>query len=215
MNVFSSSKNVCIGVCVCSGDVPGGDWGDPGCDRAVSVHPGAGAALQTDRSLHLQPSLPGKHHITLVYSPKIKSVSWITLKNGEHRRQSDELFISTLLPCVFVSGSGAGSLLLEQRVHPQSDRGELSSHPAAGIRHPLQSLQGALEPVSVSHMSTHTHRLTHTSQLFDIRYLGQFGCNLTLCCCLDAPSWSWVRSEDEKGVLFRMKATLLSLIQVT
>ena len=53
-------------------------------------------------------------------------------------------------------GSGASSLLLEQRVHPQSDRGELSSHPATGVRHPLQSLQGALEPVS----TTQEHSLT-------------------------------------------------------
>lgn len=46
-------------VCAFSGDVSGRDRGDPGCDWAVSVHPGSGAALQTDRSLYLQPSLPG------------------------------------------------------------------------------------------------------------------------------------------------------------
>lgn len=67
---------------------------------------------------------------------------------------------------MFVLGSGAGSLLLEQRIHPQSDRGELSSHPAAGIRHPLQSLQGALEPVSGSHKHTQINT-THNSKIFD------------------------------------------------
>lgn len=65
---------------------------------------------------------------------------------------------------VFVLGSGAGSLLLEQRIHPQSDRGELSSHPAAGVRHPLQSLQGALEPVSGLH--EHEHTLINTTHDF-------------------------------------------------
>lgn len=46
--------------CVCgSGDVPGGDRGDSGRDRAVSVHPHPGAPLQTDRRLYFQPPLPG------------------------------------------------------------------------------------------------------------------------------------------------------------
>lgn len=46
-------------MCTHLGDVPGGDRGDPGCDRAISVHADSGAALQADSSLHLQSSLPG------------------------------------------------------------------------------------------------------------------------------------------------------------
>lgn len=52
------------------GDVPRGDRGDPGCDRAVSVHPGSGAALQTDSCLHLQPALPGDKFTPL--TPRLK-----------------------------------------------------------------------------------------------------------------------------------------------
>ena len=53
------------------GDVPGGNRGDPGRDRAVSVHQGPGATLQTDRSLYLQPSLPGEHPIFTHYATVI------------------------------------------------------------------------------------------------------------------------------------------------
>lgn len=128
----------------CSGDVPGGDRRDPGRDRAVPVHPDPRAALQTDRGLYLQPSLPGKRQPSRWVAMRERSrFRWLTSIQG--------------IDTTVVSGSGAGSLLLEQRVHPQSDRGELSSHPAAGVRHALQSLQGTLEPVSGSCMDTNTH----------------------------------------------------------
>lgn len=163
-----ADKKVCVRVCLHSGDVPGGDRGDPGCDRAVSVHPDPGASLQTDRSLYLQPSLPGKHHASTYSHPYWKmKISPVTrmlkqrisgmtdpdslLSPLEHRKTPVESSV-----CVFVAGSGASSLLLEQWVHPKSDRGELSSHSAAGIRHPLQSLQGTLEPVSGSRNNTNT-----------------------------------------------------------
>lgn len=91
---------------------------------------------------------------SLIWKRQPSLSRWKTNSSG-----SDTPDNSNSSVCVFVSGSGAGSLLLEQRIHPQSDRGELSSHPAAGIRHPLQSLQGALEPVSGSHMNSNTHKL--------------------------------------------------------
>ena len=53
--------------------------------------------------------------------------------------------------CVCVGGR-TGALLLEQRVHHESDRGELQRHPAHHVRQPVQDLQRTLEPVS--------HRLT-------------------------------------------------------
>uniref|UniRef100_A0A8C6P1H4 Protein phosphatase 2, regulatory subunit B', epsilon isoform b n=1 Tax=Nothobranchius furzeri TaxID=105023 RepID=A0A8C6P1H4_NOTFU len=46
-----------------------------------------------------------------------------------------------------LAGGRASSLLLEQRVHHESDRGELQRHPAHHVRQPLQDLQRALEPV--------------------------------------------------------------------
>lgn len=53
-------------MCTHLGDVPGGDRGDPGCDRAISVHADSGAALQADSSLHLQSSLPGNTEVETI-----------------------------------------------------------------------------------------------------------------------------------------------------
>lgn len=90
-------KNMSVGVSVYSGDVPWGDRGDPGRDRAVSVHPSPGAALQTDRSLYLQPSLPGKHHSPLCsnHSGRFKNV--IILRHGSAQGMS----MSTI--CILLS----------------------------------------------------------------------------------------------------------------
>jgi len=49
---------------------------------------------------------------------------------------------------VLSPGGGASAVLLEQRVHHESDRGELQRHPAHHVLQPLQDLQRALEPVS-------------------------------------------------------------------
>lgn len=41
------------------GDVPRGDRGGAGRHRAVAVHSDPGAAVQADREMRLQPTLPG------------------------------------------------------------------------------------------------------------------------------------------------------------
>lgn len=86
-DITRSSPSVCVCILktrVSLGDVPGGDRGDPGCDRAISVHPDSGAALQTDSSLYLQSSLPGnkimqeweKTQLCKSLTPKLK-LFWV------------------------------------------------------------------------------------------------------------------------------------------
>ena len=43
--IFPVLQTLHAGVWMCLGDVPGGDRGDSGRDRAISVHPDSGAAL--------------------------------------------------------------------------------------------------------------------------------------------------------------------------
>lgn len=38
LSLFLYLTQSCLVVYVCLGDVPGGDRGDPGCDRAIPVH---------------------------------------------------------------------------------------------------------------------------------------------------------------------------------
>ncbi|XP_061664968.1 serine/threonine-protein phosphatase 2A 56 kDa regulatory subunit beta isoform isoform X1 [Syngnathoides biaculeatus] len=58
-------------------------------------------------------------------------------------------------------GGGAGLLLLEKRVRPESDRGQPSHHPAAGLFRPLRRLQGAVEP---AHRLAHLRRAQHRQE---------------------------------------------------
>lgn len=63
--------------------------------------------------------------------------------------------ITSIRVCLCVSslaGSRAGVVLLEQRVHSQPHRGEHRQGPAHHVPQPVHHLQGALEPVSFSHM---------------------------------------------------------------